>query len=190
MIGTCFSVLDCVLIFSFDAAYGTDPEAERARMAEFAEFMKRDNYTPVTTEFALARGLLTMRCAKAKKFAEEVMGATLALKSKLSPDEGSRVKLDTVVPILQEAPHQLARWKRSAARSGANYALALTKAHFPERVHNLERVGGGDPKEGQSCTSFLPRYAETASRIALMPDLDFFVESTGVTSESDEAGEQ
>ena len=100
------------------------------------------------------------------------------------------MNLDTVVPILQEAPHQLARWKSSAARSGANYALALTKAHFPERVHNLERVGGGDPKEGQSCTSFLPRYAETASRISLMPDLDFFVESTGVTSESDEAGEE
>ena len=159
-------------------------------MAEFAEMMKRDNYTPVTTEFALARGLLTMRCAKAKKIAKEVMGATLTLKNKLSPGEGSRVTLDTVVPILQEAPQQVARWKRSAAWSGANYALALTKAHFPERVHNLERVGGGDPKDGQSCTSFLPRYAETASRIALMPDLDFFFESTGVTSESDEAGEE
>src|SRR3954463_219388 len=110
--------------------------------------MKKDDYSPVTTEFALARGLLTMRCVKAKFFAEEVMGATLALKSKLSPGEGSRVKLDTVVPILQEAPQQLARWKRSAARSVANYALALTKAHFPEGVHNLERVGGGDPKEG------------------------------------------
>ena len=161
-------------------------------MAEFAEIMKKDNYTPVTTEFSLARGLLTMRCAKAKKFAEEVMGATLALKNKLLPDEENRVKLNTVVPILQEAPHQLAHWKRSAARSGANYDLALTKAHFSERVHNLERVGGGDPTEGQSCTSFLPRYAETASRIALMPmpDLDFFVESTGITSESDEADEE
>ena len=118
------------------------------------------------------------------------MGATLALKSKLSPDEGSRVKLDTVVPILREAPQQLAHWKRSAARSGANYVLALTKAHFLEQVHNLERVGGGDPKDGQSCTAFLPRYAETASRVALMHDLDFFVESTGVTSESDEASEE
>src|SRR3954464_1383831 len=166
------SMLTCFL-----AAYGTDPEVEQARMADFAEIMKGDNYTPVTTEFALARGMLTMRCAKAKKFAEQVMGATLALRSKLSPGEGSRVKLDTVVPILQEAPQQLARWKRFAARSGANYALALTKAHFPERVHNLERVGGGDPEQGQSCTSFLSRYAETASRVTLMPDLDFFVES-------------
>src|SRR3954469_10341015 len=113
-----------ILIFLVGAAYGTDPEAEQAQMAVFAEMMKRDNYTLVTTEFALARGLLTMRCAKAKKFSKEVMGATLALKSKLSPDEGNRVKLDTVVPILQEAPHQLARWKRSAARSRANYALA------------------------------------------------------------------
>src|ERR1041385_1004995 len=190
MLGTCFQVLYCVLIFSFNAACGTDTEAEQARMADFAEVMNRDNYTPVTTEFALARGLLTMRCAKAKKFAEEVMGATLALKSKFSPDEGSRVKLDTVVPVLREAPQQLARWKRSAARSGENYALALTKAPFLERVHNLERVGGGDQKEGQSCTAFLPRYAETASRVALMPDLDFFVESTGITSESDEAGDE
>src|SRR3954464_2789875 len=138
VIGVCFAVLNCALIFSFDAAYGTDPEAEQARMAEFAEIMKKDNYTPVTMEFALARGLLTMRCAKAKKFAEEVMGATLALKNNVSPDEENRVKLNTVVPILQEAPHQLARWKRSAARSGANYAMALTKAHFSERVHNLE----------------------------------------------------
>ena len=104
VVRTCCTFLDCLLIFSLGAAYGTDPDAERARMADFAEIMKRDNYTPVTTEFALARGLLTMRCAKAKKFAEEVMGATLALKSKLSTDEGSRVKLDTVVPILQEAP--------------------------------------------------------------------------------------
>src|SRR4051812_8716679 len=93
------SMLTC-----FHAANGTDPEAEHARMAEFAEIMKRDSYTPVTTEFALARGLLTMRCAKAKKFAEEVMGATLALKSKLSSSEENRVKLDTIVPILQEAP--------------------------------------------------------------------------------------
>ena len=118
------------------------------------------------------------------------MGATLALKRKLSPGEGSRVKLDTVVPTLQEAPQQLARWKRSTARSGANYAPALTKAQFTERFHNLERVGGGDPEQGQSCTAFLPRYAETASRIALMPDLDFFVESTGAMSEPDEAGDE
>ena len=130
-----------------------------------------------------------MRCAKAKKFAEETMGATLALKNSLSPGEENRVKLDTVVPILQAAPQQFARWKRSAARSGANYALALTKAHFPERVHNLERVGEGDPEEGPSCTTYLAHYAETASRVALMPDLDFFVESTGILTESDEAGE-
>src|SRR3954471_9396230 len=133
-------------------------------MAEFPKIMKRDNYTPVTMEFALARGLLTMRGAKAKKFAEEVMGATLALKNKLSPGEGSRVKLYTVVPILQEAPQQLAHWKRSAARSGANYELALTKAHFPERVHNLERVGGGIQKKVRaappSCRVMLKLLAE------------------------------
>lgn len=159
-------------------------------MAEFAEIMKKDNYTPVTTEFALARGLLTMRCTKAAKFAEETMGATLTLKNTMSPGEDNRVSLDSVVPFLQAAPQQFARWKRSSARSGANYALALTKAHFTERVHNLERVGGGDPEHGPSCTTFLSRYAQTASRIALMPDLDFFVESTGVTSESDEAGDE
>ena len=99
-------------------------------MAEFAEMMKKDNYSLVTTKFALARGLLTMRCAKAKKFSEDTMGATLALKNSLSPGEENRVKLDTVVPILQATSQQFARWKRSAARSGANYALALMKAHF------------------------------------------------------------
>src|SRR3954462_3841380 len=151
--------------------------------------MKKD-YTPQTVEFALAQGLLTMRCTKAKKYAEETMGATLGLKNYLSPGEEGRVHLDSVVPSLQAAPQQIARWKRSSARSGANYALALTKAHFPEKVHNHERVGGGDPEQGPSCTTLLSRYAETASRIALMPDLDFFMESTGVTSESDEAGEE
>ena len=73
--------------FATCAAYSTDPDADQARMTEFAELMKKDNYSPVTTEFALARGLLTMRCAKAKKFAEETMGATLALKNSLSPGE-------------------------------------------------------------------------------------------------------
>ena len=92
-------MLTCLL-----ALHATDPEAEQARMAEFAESMKRDNYTPVTKEFALARGLLTMTWAKVAKFAGETMGATLALKNSMSPGEENRVKLDTVVPILQAAP--------------------------------------------------------------------------------------
>ena len=73
-------------------------------MVEFAEIMKRGNYAPVTTKFSLARGLLTMRCDKAKKFVEETMGATLALKNSLSPGEENHVKLDIVIPILQAAP--------------------------------------------------------------------------------------
>ena len=51
----------------------------------------------------------------------------------------------------------------------------------------MERFGEGDPDEGPSYTTHLTRYAGTASRIALMLDLDLFVESTGVMSESDEA---
>src|ERR1041384_766750 len=155
-------------------------------MAKFAKLMKKD-YTPRTTEFSLAQGLLIMRCTKAKKYAEETMGATLGLKNYMSSSKEDRFHLDTVVPTLQVAPQQIARWKRSSARSGANYALALTKAHFSKKIHNLERVGEGDPEQGPSCTTLLPRYAETASRIERIPDLDFFVESTGVTSESDEA---
>src|SRR3954466_10507976 len=45
--------------------------------------------------------------------------------------------------MLQAAPQQIARWKRSSARSGANYALALTKAHFRRRftiLNESERV--------------------------------------------------
>ena len=106
-------------------------------MAKFAELMKKDNYTPRTTEFALSQGLLTMRCTKAKKYAEETMGATLGLKNYISASKEDRVHLDTVVPTLQVAPQQIARWKRSSAQSGANYALALTKAHFSEKIHNL-----------------------------------------------------
>ena len=107
-------------------------------MASFAELMKKDNYTPRTTEFSLAKGLLTMRCTKAKKYAEETMGAALGLTNCLSPGEENRVHLDTVVPTLQAAPQQIPRWKRSSVRNGANYALALTKAHFTEKIHNLE----------------------------------------------------
>ena len=158
-------------------------------MAKYAELMKKDNYTPKKTEFAVAKGLLTMRCTKAKKYAEETMGATLGLKNVLSPEKTNRVHLDTVVPILQAAPQQIARWKRSSVRSGANYALALTKAHFTEKIDNLERVGEGNLEQGLSCTTFRPWYAETASRIARIPDLDFFVESAGITSESDEASD-
>ena len=85
-------------------------------MAKFAEMMKKDNYSPVTTKFALARGLVTMRCAKAKKFAEETMGATLALKNSLSPGQENRVKLDTVVPLLQAAPQQISMEKICCAK--------------------------------------------------------------------------
>ena len=123
--------------FAILAVYSTNPEAEQAHMAKFAGLMKKE-YTPKTMEFALAQGLLTMRCTKAKKYAEETMGATLGLKNYLSSGKEVRVHLDTVVRTLQEAPQQIARWKRSSARSGANYALALTKAHFSEKVHNLE----------------------------------------------------
>ena len=168
--------------------YCTNPDAEQAHMAKFAELMKKE-YAPKTMEFALAQGLLTRRCTKAKKYAEETMGTTLGLKNYLSSGKEDRVHLDTVVPTLQAAPQQIARWKRSSARSGANYALALTKAHFPEKIHNLERVGEGDPEQGPSCTTLLGRYAETASRVAKIPDLDFFVESTGVASDSDEASD-
>src|SRR3954463_13521328 len=157
-------------------------------MDEFAKIMKKDNYAPKSVELANLLGPLHMRAMKAAKFADEVMGATLSLKNTMAPSEYNRVNLDSVVPFLQSAPQQFARWKRSSSRSGANYALALTKAHFPERVHNLERVGGGEPEQGPSCTTYLNRYAETTSRIARMPDLDFFVESTGVPSESEEAG--
>ena len=157
-------------------------------MAKFAELMKKD-YTPRTMEFALAQGLLTMRCKKANKYAEETMGATLGLKNYISAGKEDSVHLDTVVPTLQVAPQQIARGKKSSARSGANYALALTKAHFSEKIHNLERVREADPEQGPSCTTLLSRYAETAGRIAKIPDLDFFVESTGVTSDSDEASD-
>ena len=159
-------------------------------MASYAELMKKDNYTPRRTEFALAKGLLTMRCAKAKKYAEQTMGAALGLKNCISPGEENRIHVDTVVPTLQAAPQQIACWKRSSARSGANYALALTKAHFSERIHNLERVGEGDPEQGPSCTTLLARYTETGSRIVRIPDLDFFVESTGVANESDKASDE
>ena len=128
-------------------------------MDELCESMKKDNYAPKTVKFAQSLGLLTMRTTKASKFAKEVMGATLSLKNSMMPNEDNRVSLDSVVPFLQSAPQQLARWKRSSAQSGANYALALTKAHFPDRVHNLERVGGGEPEHGPSCTTYLNRYA-------------------------------
>ena len=60
--------------------YSTNPDAEQAHMAKFAELMKKE-YAPKTMEFALAQGLLTMRCTKAKKYAEETMGTTLGLKN-------------------------------------------------------------------------------------------------------------
>ena len=159
-------------------------------MEEFGEIMKKDAYTPKSVKFAQSLGLLHMCTTKSSKFANEVMGATLSLKNYMILSEDNRVNLDSVVPFLQSAPQQIARWKRSSARSGANYALALTKAHFPNRVHNLERVGGGEPEQGPSCTTYLSRYAETASRIALLPDLNLFVESTGVESKSEKAGEE
>src|SRR3954466_12020260 len=139
---TCFWLASCfdayiVVVFS---VYSTNPEAEQAHMAKFSELMKKE-YTPKTMEFALSQGLLTMRSTKAKKYAEETMGATLGLKNYLSAGEEGRVHLNTVVPTLQAAPQQISRWKSSSARSGANYALALTKAHFSENIHNLERVG-------------------------------------------------
>ena len=140
-------------------------------MDEFGEIMRRDNYAPKTVQFAQSLGLLTMRTMKAAKFADEVMGATLNLKGSMTPNEDNRVSLDSVVPFLQSAPQQIARWKRSSARSGANYALALTKAHFTDRVHNLERICGGEPAQGPSCTTFFNRYAETASRLPCCPTL-------------------
>ena len=100
------------------------------------------------------------------------------------------MNVDLAIQNLRAVPNQVARWKRSSARSGANYALALTKAHFPDKVHNLEKVGEGEPEQGASCTTYLARYAETASHIARLPDLNFFVDSTRVESESDEAREE
>ena len=181
-------ILSCRLVL-FSKVYAVNPDAEKARLDEFSEIMKKDAYTPKSVRFAESLGLLQMRTTKAATFADEVMGATLVLENRMLLSEDNHVNLDSVVAFLQSDPQQFARWKRSSARSGANYALALTKAHFPDRVHNLERVSGGEPEQGPSCTTYLSHYAETASWIALLPDLDFFVESTHVESESDDACE-
>ena len=90
-------------------------------MEEFGEIMNKDAYTPKSVKFAQSLGLLHMCMTKASKFANEVMGATLSLKNCMMPSEDNRVNLDSVVPFLQSTPHQIARWRRSLARSGANY---------------------------------------------------------------------
>src|SRR4051812_43580802 len=98
-LSNCF---DAYIVVVF-LVYSTNAEAEQAHMAKFSELMKKE-YTPKTMEFALSQGLLTMRCTKAKKYAEETMGATLGLNNYLPAGEEGRVHLDTVVPTLQADP--------------------------------------------------------------------------------------
>lgn len=172
------------------SVFATDPEIEKAKVDDYGEIFKREAYSPSSVDFAKSLGRLHIRTQQAERFANEVVEATLSLKNFLWQTEEHRVNVDSAVQCLQAVPNQVARWKRSSARSGANYALALTKAHLPDKVHNLEKVGEGEPEQGASCTTYLARYAETASQIARLPDLNFFVESAGVESESDEAGEE
>ena len=112
------------------AVYSTNADAEQAHMAKFAELMKKDDYTPKTTEFALSQGLLTMRCTKAKKYAEETMGATLGLKNCISPVKENRVHLDTVVPTLQAAPQQISRWKKVFSTKRCQLCSGLDQGSF------------------------------------------------------------
>ena len=80
-------------------------------MDEFGEIMKKDAYTPKSVRFTQSLGLLHMHTTKATTFADEVMGATLLLKNSMIPSEDNCVNLDSVVPFLQSAPQQFARWK-------------------------------------------------------------------------------
>ena len=58
---------------------------------------------PISLKFAQSLVRLHLHTNQAKRFADEVMGATLSLKNSLCPGEDNRVNIDSVVQDLQTA---------------------------------------------------------------------------------------
>lgn len=159
-----------------------EPEAETLRVQERIPSYGPDIIkSPWASANAAAAPIRLMDCTQvAKNNAFQVKQATEKINESLWPEEAFDSDLPTCLSQLEKTPAQVSRWKRSAARCGADVALALTKAHFSRiKDEDLKLVDGRNP-EGKDFRDHMPTFLEAASNIASFIDLETFVEPIGV----------
>ena len=111
--------------------------------------------------------------------------STKAINATLHPGE----EVDEALPIclqqLEQVPGRVSRCKKSAARCGANVALALTRVHFPEiNEAKLQNIGVGNP-EGEDFEDHMQTFIRTACQIASLIGLDMSIEPSRVPDTSE-----
>ena len=83
--------------------------------------------------------------------------------------------LESLMARLNEVPDRVQEWKKSAARGGADVALALVRVHCREvKERKLAALKVANTKELQFQT-FMETFLEAATRIADGIDLDEFI---------------
>lgn len=125
----------------------------------------------------------------AENKADRVKQVMQEINTSLWPDEAFDEDLPSYIEQLEQVPYQVSRWKKSSTRSGAGFALALTKAHFPRIMDDdLAKVGDGNPP-GKECMDHLPTFLEATSKIASIIYLETFIEYIGVPDTLEDAPE-
>ncbi|KAM3399712.1 hypothetical protein ACQJBY_004874 [Aegilops geniculata] len=139
-----------------------------------------------STRVAEAVIRLGERAEAAKNVIAQVRKSMNGINATLHPGE----EVDEALPIclqqLEQVPSRVSRCKKSAARCGANVALALTRVHFPEiNEANLKNIGVGNP-EGDNFEDHMKTFIGTANQIASLIGLDLSVEPARVPNTSEE----
>nr|XP_040251837.1 WEB family protein At4g27595, chloroplastic-like [Aegilops tauschii subsp. strangulata] len=139
-----------------------------------------------STQVAEAVIRLGERAEAAKSVIAQVRKSMKGINATLHPGE----EVDEALPIclqqLEQVPDRVSRCKKSAARCGANVALALTRVHFPEiNEAKLQNIGVGNP-EGDNFEDHMKTFIGTANQIAPLIVLDLSVEPASVPDTSEE----
>ena len=139
-----------------------------------------------STRVAEAIIRLEERAEVAKSVIAQVRKSMKGINAILHPGE----EVDEALPIclqqLEQVPGRVLRCKKSAARCGANVALALTRVHFPKiNEAKLQNIGVGNP-EGDNFEDHMKTFIGTANQIASLIDLDLSVEPARVPDTSEE----
>jgi hypothetical protein len=94
----------------------------------------------------------------------------------LLPDEELQNDVESMMTWLKEIPSHVQAWKKSAARCGADMALALIRVHYKdvdeEKLKSLKVAN----RKKLKFEDFMETFIEAATRITDGIDLDTFVE--------------